>query len=438
MSNPFSIWPQFGFRENPYSNLNLPADELGDRLLVGRDKEVGQLQRRIGSMGTHPTVEGPAGIGKSSLVGVACYRMLKTSVEEAAGTLFVPVPGFQATASLDEFEAQVYYGLAQALISNVDAFRRAGMAVPEIGRLDNWLNDATFRNANGQFAGVGVGGGAVPNDAEGFAASGFPEAVKAELARCFPGPGAGAMICIIDNLELLQTTGEARQTLESLRDRLFNLPGTRWVLCGSRGIVSRARSERLSGIFDAPLRLGPLKYASALLAVERRLEEYGDDGSYAPVPPESFEFLYHALNQNLRDAMAYAQQFSEWIYDEYIVDDKELPEPSDLKGLLEVWLAELADAAFNDARAIQKRHWQFFDQLAQNGGTCRVSEWETYFTRQPNMSTAITSLEQVNLLTRGVDPDNATKAMAHIPPLGWLVYFNRNRYALPSFVGVED
>jgi len=148
------------------------------------------------------------------------------------------------------------------------------------------------------------------------------------------------------------------------------------------------------------MRVGPLTYDASLAAVQRRLSEYGGHDAYAPVPPESFEFLYRALNQNLRDAMAYAQQFSEWLYGDFVVPDKELPDEDQRKSLLEIWLAELADGAYNDARGIARRHWQFFDQLAENGGICRLSEFETYFTRQPNLSTAVTALESVNLLVR--------------------------------------
>ena len=439
MVNPFSIWPQFGFRENPYNNLNLPGDVVGNALLVGRDNEVGQIQRRIGSMGTHPTIEGPAGVGKSSLLAVASYRMLVDSVAAAAGTVFIPVPGFQATTSVEEFETEVYFGVAQALIANVDAFRQAGLNIPDVARLDNWLNNSTFRQGSAVIAGFGGGGGAVPNDAAGYANSGFQNAVKAELLKCFPTPATGGMVCVVDNLELLQTAGEARAALEALRDRIFNLPGLRWVLCGSRGIVSRARSERLSGIFDAPMRLGPLGYDATLSAVQRRLELFGGPDSYAPVPPRSFEFLYRALNQNLRDAMAYAQQFSEWLYGSYVVLNRELPGEEDRFSLMEAWLAELSDAAHKDARGTQKRHWQFFDQLAHAGGVCRLSEWETYFTRQQNMSKAITALEGVNLVVRGVDPDNASRSMATITPLGWLVFFYRNRYDLPQLSdGLDD
>src|SRR5215217_7770311 len=65
----FSIWPQFGFRENPYDNQGLPGDETGDHLLVGRETEVAEVQRKIASAGTHPSVEGLAGVGKTSMLG---------------------------------------------------------------------------------------------------------------------------------------------------------------------------------------------------------------------------------------------------------------------------------------------------------------------------------------------------------------------------------
>ncbi len=166
------------------------------------------------------------------------------------------------------------------------------------------------------------------------------------------------MICVIDNLELLETVKGARDALEQLRDRLFNLPGTRWVLCGSRGIVSRVRTERLSGIFDAPIRVGPLEHSGSLLAVERRLAHFAGVAPYPPVTPGAFEVLYTALNSNLRDAMAYAQQFSQWLYSEYVIPNRELPDVGARGELLYEWLAKMADDAHADARGVQRRHWQ--------------------------------------------------------------------------------
>lgn len=432
--NMFSIWPSFGFHENPYDNQNLPPDETGHRLLVGRDADVQKITRKIGSDGTHPSVEGMAGVGKSSLIAVTGYRMMQRCLQAANGTLFIPATRFfQAKESLDEFEAEVYAELAQTLIRNVDAFRQAGLAVPDVAALDKWLNSPQYREVGVNLPFAGLSGGSTPNDTEGFLQSGFPAAVRRELENVFPGPGAGGIICVMDNLELLQTSGEARAVLEGLRDRVFNLSGLRWVLCGSRGIVSRARSQRLSGMFDAPMTLGPLPQDASADLIQRRVDFYGTEKAYPPVTPTSFEFLYRALNQNLRDALAWSQQFADWLYGEYVAEAKELPPAHETDSMFQIWLAEEADKAHADARAVQRRQWMFFDDLARRGGSERASEWKDYgFTTQQQFSGSVSALANANLVVREVDPDDATRSIATMTPQGWLVYFHRNRYSLPS------
>ena len=432
--NLFSIWPPFGFHENPYSNQNLPPDETGDQLLVGRDAEVERLARSIGSMGTHPSVEGLAGVGKSSLIAVAGYRMMQRCIASAGGTLFLPATRFfQASESLDDFVAEVYWEVAQTLIARVDAFRHAGLTLPDVAELNKWLNNPQYREGGLTIAGTGGSAASSPNETEGFLRSGFPAAIRRELERVFPGPGAGGIVCVLDNLELLQTSAEARSVLEGLRDEVFNLPGLRWVLCGSRGIVSRARSQRLSGIFNPPLILGPLPQEASAELIARRIDYFGTDAAYPPVTPASFEFLYRALNQNLRDALAYAQQFSQWLYGEYIAVDLDLPAQHEIDQFLQVWLTEEADGAHAEARSVQRRQWQFFDDLAKRGGSAGANEWESYgFSTQQQFSSSVTALVNTNLAVRETDPDNAARSLATITPQGWLVHFHRNRYSLPT------
>jgi hypothetical protein len=429
----FSIWPQFGFRENPYDNERLPGDDVGDHLLVGRDREVAAIQRGIASDGTHPCVEGPAGIGKTSMLAVAGYRMLVASLNAKSGTLYVPAKTFfQAGESESEFVEQVFREVAQTLIDNADAFRQAALEVPDIEGLNKWLNSPQYRSASAQGAGFGGGYGSEPNTSEGYSRSGFPAAVKAELKKCFPTAGAGAVICVLDNLELLQTSQKARETLEALRLPVFEVDGLRWVLCGSRGIVSRARSERLSGFFAAPMTVGPLSDEAAVELIRRRLDMYGHDGAYAPVPPEAFDFLYRALHFNLRDALAHAQQFADWMYADYIANEKDLPPEEERQLLLEGWLTYQAEQAQEAAKRVQPRVWQFFDDLARAGGRCRASDFEQYgFNKQQQMGSAVTALAAVNLLIRETDPENATKNIHSITPQGWLVFFHRNGYDAP-------
>jgi hypothetical protein len=430
----FSIWPAFGFRENPYDNAGLPGNDQGNRLLVGRDTEVGRVQRALASGGIYPSVEGPAGTGKTSMLAVAGYRMMLDSIEAKSGTLYVPArPFFQAGESAAEFEEQVVRAVAQTLIDNVEAFRQGALEVPDVGGLDKWLNDPNYRSGQMSVASLGGGGGSSPNTGVGFAESGFPEKVRAELERCFPTPGSGAVVCVLDNLELLQTSANARATLEALRDPVFKMPGLRWVLCGARGIVSRARSERLSGVFAAPMQLAPLSDEASVDLIRRRIDFFGGDGAYPPVPPEAFEFLYRALNFNLRDALAHAQQFSDWMYEEFIVPDKNLPRDLERRQYLESWLTELAERAEAAATGVPKRAWQFFDQLAQAGGRCGAGEYEAYgFNTQQQMGGATTTLVSANIVIRETDPENAARNIHSVTPVGWLVYFKRNGFQAPE------
>jgi hypothetical protein len=424
----FSIWPQFGFRENPYDNDRLPGNEVGDRLLVGRDAEVAAVQRAIASAGTHPGVEGPAGIGKTSMLAVAGYRMLVASLEAEGGTLFVPADSFfQVGESEVDFVDEVFRTVAQTLINHADAFRRVALDVPDVEGLNRWLNSPQYRTGSASAAGFGLGGGSAPNTSQGFTRSGFPDKVKTELRKCFPTTGAGAVICVLDNLELLQTSHEARKTLEALRLPVFEVQGLRWVLAGSRGIVSRARSDRLSGFFAPPMTIGPLSDEAAIELTRRRLDEYGEEGPYAPVPPEAFDFLYRALHSNLRDALAYAQQFADWMYAEYIAVAADLPPLEERQVLLEKWLTDQAETAQSAATRVQPRVWQFFDQLARDAGRCRAGDYEQYgFNTQQQMGSAVTALSNVNLLLRETDPEHASRHVHSITPTGWLVFFHRN------------
>lgn len=428
----FSIWPSFGFSENPYSNTTLAGDEVGDALLVGRDAEVHALHAAIGSGGLHPSVEGMTGVGKSSLIAVAGYRMFVRSLDAKQGVLFLPASRFfQMSANVDLLESQVYLEVAQTLIANVEAFRACSLDIPDIAGLSQWLNEPDYHSRSAQISLLGGGLGSVPNSSDGFVNSGLPQRIRAELERCFPAPEVGGIICVLDNLELLQTVGDARDALERMRDRLFTLPGLRWVLCGSRGLVSRARTDRLSGIFSPPIDVGPLDDRSSIELIERRIAQYAVSEAYAPVEPEGFDYLYHALHFNLRDALAMAQTFSNWMYTEYVLVDRDLPQPNERRDYLEAWLATRADQASEDARAVQPRVWDLFDRMANEGGIAPSSRWSEFgFNTQQQMTAGITQLVEANLAEREIDPDDGTKRIARLTPTGWLVHFDRSGYVI--------
>jgi hypothetical protein len=432
----FGIWSRFGFSGNPYSQETLPPDEMGSGLLVGRDSEVQQIQSRIASNGVHPSVEGPVGVGKTSLINVAIYRMTDACLRAKSGELYLAATQrFQPIASAADFELDVFRVVAQTLIRWKKSLPEVGLIEPDLTKLERWLNSPQYGTTGGGLSILGSGANvekaSEPNTSDGFATSGFPAIVRNALEDSFP-QGSGAIVCVLDNLEILETAGAARSRLDELRDRLFNIPQLRWVLCGSRGIVSRARTERLSGIFMPPLALPALSDADAIGAIAKRIEYFSVHNSQAPVTPTAFEFIYRAINSNMRDALAMAQDFSHWIADEY-PDPSHLPNENERDDLLQVWLTEKAEQAFRDAAGVQARVWTFFEMVCSIGGRAGSSQYEDFdFGFQQQMSGAVTSLVNANLMVREVDPDNASRTINAITALGWLVYFYRARFEFPK------
>lgn len=432
------MWPRFGFRANPYSQETLSPNESGNELLAGRDQEIASLQRHIGSGGAHASVEGPIGAGKTSMINVAVYRMAKMCMEAKRKELYLPATAaLQPRENVDTFVDELFRVLAQTLIQHRGSFAAVGLQEPEVAEVDKWLNNAQYESWSGgaQVLGFGgdAGGGSEPNTSDGYSRTGFETFVRKELARVFAG-GTGGIVCILDNLEILKTSGEAKLVLDELRDRVFNIPGVRWVLCGSRGIVSRARTERLSGIIQAPLVMKALDQESAVDAIRRRIKYYGNHTAEAPVTPEGFEFLYSAMHQNLRDSMERAQTFSAWIVETVLDENKDLPSPDDRDELLKIWLLEQAEAAYQDARGIQPRVWQFFVQLGRGGGRAGSSESLEYdFANQQQMTSSVTALQEANLVSRELDPENGSRTINSITALGWLVYFYAGHFeAIPK------
>lgn len=436
----FSIWPSFGFRSNPYSQDTLSPDDLGDSLLVGRDAEVATISALIGTDGAFPTIEGPIGVGKSSLLEVTGYRMRKLCLAAKAGELYLPaVSRLQPSANLDELEAEAYRIIAQTLIRYADDFEKAGLFRPNVDELDKWLNASRYFSWEGGAGGFGfsanAGGGEEGNTGEGYTKSGFPSAIRALLQSAFAGQ-RGGIIVILDNLELVETVGAARAALDYLRDRIFNLPHVRWVLSGSRGIVSRARTERLSGIFQAPLRLDPLRDATTIDAINRRIDVFGSEDAVAPVTPTGFAFLYGALNSNLRESLSTSQEFAHWLHQSYVAQSLPLPTEQDRDALLEAWLLERATSAYQDASRVQPRNWRFFSDLCAAGGRANASEWEKFeFTTQQQYGSAVTQLADANLVVRETDPEDATRKVYAVTPLGRLVYFFRKNFVSIATTG---
>lgn len=432
-----SVWSEFGFRESPYATDPIPPTDEGDRLLVGREREIRQLRNHLTSSALHPTIEGDNGVGKTSLVSVAGYRLsTKFRIGETNQALLPLGKTFQLTPgdSGDTLTRKVFFEVARAFIEQRDLLKKRGFEVPEVGEVDRWLNAPLFASRSGGISvlgsGVNASASSAPNTAIGFSEAGFSSMMDNWLRECFPSKQAGGFICVIDNLELLETSQNARSLLESIRDTILDQPGLRWVLCGARGIVrTAASSQRLEGRLAEPMELDPISDDDVDQVVARRIEVYRSDvQAVAPVGPDGFRHLYDILNRNLRNALKFCEDFSFWLLDEGIASDDS---SGDLP-LLEVWLTEQADR-YNQQTRLGNRAWSVFDTLATMRGSCSPSDYETFdFNSSMAMRPHVKALEDANLVQSTFDDYDKRRKTIVMTPRGWLVRYARAEYAPPS------
>ncbi|WP_456698283.1 FtsK/SpoIIIE domain-containing protein [Aeromicrobium sp. P5_D10] len=419
----YSIWTELGFSGNPYDQNYLAGTEQGAALFCGRTSELARVQMSIGSGGTHVSIEGDAGVGKTSLAQVAAFEMFRRGRQAANGTLFVPVTTpLQLSSDPVDFELQVWRSIAHSLLINEQAIRSAGLNMPDLSGLGDWLQSpTTLTTGSASILGFGAGAGRGMNTSSGFGESGFTALVRRALEELFPTAAAGGIVCILDNLELLGTSEAARHSLETIRSNLLEVPAIRWVLVGSNGIVSSARSRRLSGFIDAPIRLQPLTEEESVELVRRRLEYWGTERAHPPVQPGDFQYLYRALGLNLRDSLALAQQFAKYYHHEFVGTSAILPADEERPLYFQAWLAEQADLILADVVGVPADSWRLFDRMCEGAGAVTLESGDDEQLR------LIAPLRDAHLLDVESVPTQAGALIASVTNDGWLCASARAR-----------
>lgn len=430
-----TLWHDLGFRENPYSTKPISGNENGEKLLVGREKELRKLVKHLSSSDTHPTLEGENGVGKTSLISVASYRLKNSWVKGENTQAIIPLESpFQIDINTDllVFKKSVFFRIAQAFIDNHQNLKEKGFSVPDISAIKEWLNSPLMVGASAGFsspvAGFSGGKTKAANTSSGFTEAGFIETVTRWLSDCFPSSSSGAFVCVIDNLELVETSKKARNLIESLRDELLGIRGLKWVLCGARGIIrSTASSQRLQGVLSEPIILRHIPDDLIQDLIKTRIDFFKNlKNAVAPVEPLGFEHLYNVGNKNLRNALKYSEDFSLWVD----LEDLEKQNPSEKFQLLEAWMAELSDDYLLDTRGVGERAWQVFDQLVQTGGITSPGEFKDFgFSSNTAMKNQLLNLESAQLIDSAIDDTDSRRRTITITSRGWIVNYRRSGYS---------
>lgn len=333
----FDPYATIGLTENPFLVHALSPDERGERLLVGRDADIQLVAQRLHKHGKITCLDGHVGVGKTSLVNVAAFKCFKAYLSGETTQLLIPSASayqLKKDGNVDQFCTEVFQGIAQTLLKHTDYLRQfenpAGLSLPQ---LNSWLNSPIVEHLNSQ-GGVGASFG-IPgvarvstkgslstagqiNQSTGFSQSGFDNLIKSWLNEIFSVQGNGGVVCVIDNIELLETGIIARRMLEALRDKLFNVNGIRWVFCGANGVIhSLAASPRLTAFLSTPvIDVSNIHPGAISKLIRARLSEFSTNPDKAedelPIDLEDLKFLYSLVNSNLRDLLGLADEFCEY------------------------------------------------------------------------------------------------------------------------------
>ncbi|NOT65726.1 MAG: hypothetical protein HOP06_06845 [Methylotenera sp.] len=331
----YDCYAALGLQENPFKIHALGANEVGKRLLVGRDEQVQLVAQRLHKHGKITCLDGHVGVGKTSLVNVATYDCFQAFLHGETTQLLVPLSeSFQLAKddNVNDFCDRVFRKVANGLLAHREQLKSFSFSGTNLEHVNAWLNSPIVELINDTLGGAVNAG--VPlvasstlsssttttkqtNTSAGFSQEGFEQLVRKWLNEIFSVQGNGGVVCVIDNLELLESGAAARRTLEGLRDKLFNVNGLRWVFCGANGVVhSLAASPRLGSFLNTPIiDVQNITQSHIEPLIKTRLKEFamGTDNmeNCLPIRLQDLTTLYIIINSNLRDLLNLADEYCE-------------------------------------------------------------------------------------------------------------------------------
>lgn len=415
----YDSYASWGFTHNPFLVTALQADDQGKRLLVGRDNEVMDIAKKLHKQGKITCLDGHVGVGKTSLVNVAAYTCFQDFMKGETEQLLVPcIETFDLRKgeSTEEFAQRVFRKVAQTLIDRSEEIRGMSLDMEGMDALDAWLNNPIFDSVStGLKWFVEISSTKGLNNSHGYQNEGFEKTVRNWLKEIFYQRGSGGVVCVIDNIELLETASNARKNIEALRDRLFNVEGLRWVFCGANGVIhSLAASPRLSAFLNTPVvdvaNIHP-QYLEPL--IDARIFEFAphQDEAYLPINIEDMKWLYLILNHNLRDLLGLCDEYCE---NEFSLG-KNNHTKEQRKSRFAKWLFKATTDRYNPLSSrLPKSSWAIIDAAMTNDfkGTFGVNDIDALIAASresvsnEGFKKGLRELERHGLVTRLINGDD--------------------------------
>lgn len=310
-SMPASLWHLYNLRESPFFQEQLTADpdaRYPIELFVGRQDEVARLvggvEQKLGSS-SRQTVQGPPGIGKSTLV-----QQVKASLARYG---VISHPGAVSVGHADSTQTVLLRVLQYVYATVLGSSPSAAIADVEPMVTAKQLTLA-FQSRSGG-AGFSVAGAAglnlsvntqylTPQPAVEVL---VPELIGRISLLARERLRASGILVHLDNLENLsdEDAAAAARIVRDLRDPLLMGEGCHFVLVGTdeaiRTVVTSTRQVR--DVFSLPRPLRPLGIPEIRELLRRRYEHLRVDARRpvgAPVSDEAVADLHALFGGNLR------------------------------------------------------------------------------------------------------------------------------------------
>ena len=350
---------KFGFWKSPYSTKPLSAEE-GDKLLVGREKEVRILTQRLTASSRIPILVGDNGVGKTSIANVVAFRLSKEYKTGDQRYFVLDLNRIRNTHLSDPevFERYLYYEIIFLLLHQKEFLKQRGISDQEFNEV-YYLTHKMVSNEDQVAIGViGVEGGQ-PNP---FKESYLFKMIREWLSKCFCKPYSGGIICVIDNLENNGTSRQVQNILETLRDTVFAIPGLLWILCGTPiSVNSSLASKRLEGYLECQ-EIYAIDECIVPELIARRIEYFSKENADPPVNQKLFEFIYSVVNSQLRVALSLCEEFADYLftYPKHQSKDNRALE-------FKAWLKEKATELPDREYEIPSISWRLFEAITDLG-----------------------------------------------------------------------
>lgn len=425
-----SYYNDWHFKENPFSPRPLKADSIGSQLLIDRDQELRRIGFRLAAGGAAVCLDGPVGVGKTSLANVAAYRCQQSYLEQpTTNPLLIPCrESFQVSneETPDQFRLRVLVEVAQTLLEKAATFN-VSLQLEGTKGIDTWLNSPLLKQWSIGLPVLSGGGGIQANDSAGYETSGFIKTITSWLSAIFPEDRSGGVVCVLDNLELLETSAMARRKIEALRDTLFTIRGLKWILCGAHGIIQGVvSSQRLVGHLQEPIPVTPLALTQSQKVYEARVQTFqlrDTHPPYLPLSADDFHWLYMIVHRNLRNTLAYSDE-----YCLHIAEHGHLPQSKEDKTtLFQTWLTRRA-LSIRDAvrgQAGPKAMELFGEVIQKFDGEFAPGDFKELGFKSPEaLRPHVKTLEDLGLVEAQHDDVDQRRKSIFVTGKGWLVHWS--------------